>query len=181
MGLLACLLAAGALAVPVQAAQKGTIRVTMDYGFTGPQAAVELQCVGEPAQGDYRLGEAFGGGIVRREDVHGPELAQWLAQRSGEGERLLLDADGNADFTDLDQGLYLLTQVEAPEGWSCADPVLVPMPLDGQWQVQARPKTAELLTESPRTGQHPAPLLGAMGLVLSGTGLYFCLEKLRKK
>ena len=176
--LLILLVMAGGLVVPASA---GTIRVTMDYGITGPKGAVALQYAAEETQGDYRLTEAFGGGVIRREDVHGPELARWLSERAGEGECLLLDADGNAVFDGLKAGLYLLTQTEAPDGWSCAAPVLIPMPLDGQWEVQAYPKTAVLLTESPKTGQHPAPLLGAMGLVLSGTGLYFCLEKLRKK
>ena len=177
----AAVLLGAVLAMPVRAAQRGTLRVTLDYGETGARAAVALQFVAEEAQGDYRLTEDFGGGILRGEDVHSPELARWLAGMAPEGTRQILDADGSAEFTDLGEGLYLLTQTEAPEGWLPADPVLIPMPLAGQWEIQAYPKTAELFTPSPQTGQQAWPMLGAMGLVLSGTGLYFCLEKLRKK
>lgn len=183
-----CLLAAAVVlvgfSVPAKAAeQTGEIRVSLNYSqLPVSRGTVVLHYVAEPAQGGYRLTEALGGGIVRKEDAHSPDLAQWLEARTGEeGTAQFLDADGNAVFSELEEGLYLLTQTEAPEGCACAEPFLIPLPLDGQWEIQAYPKTTALLTESPRTGQHPAPLIGAMGLVLSGTGLYFCLEKLRKK
>ena len=168
------------LVLPVRAAQRGMLQVTLDYGDSAARAAVALQYVAEETQGDYRLTEAFGGGIIRRADVHSPDLARWLYLKAGEGTVRILDADCSALFTDLEAGLYLLTQTEVPEGWFPAEPVLIPIPLDGQWEVLANPKTAQLLTPSPQTGQHAWPMLGAMGLVLSGTGLYFCLEKLRK-
>ena len=179
--LAAAVLMGWGLAVPARAAQRGTLRVTVDYGQNAARAAVALHFVAEETQGGYRLTESFGGGFLRGEDVHSPELAGWLGDMAGEGMARILDADGTAEFTDLGPGLYLLTQTEAPEGWMPADPVLIPIPLAGQWQVQAYPKTAQLLTPSPRTGQRAWPMAGAMGLVLSGTGLYFCLEKLRKK
>lgn len=169
------------LTLPVRAAQKGIVQVMLDYGDSAARAAVALQFVAEEVQGDYRLTEAFGGGILRGEDIHSPELARWLYASAGEGTVRILDADGSALFTDLEEGLYLLTQTEVPEGWFPADPVLIPIPMDGQWEVQAYPKTAEFLVPPPKTGQQAWPMLGAMGLVLSGMGLYFCLEKLRKK
>ena len=37
------------------------------------------------------------------------------------------------------------------------------------------------VVESPDTGDHMNPVFTAMGLVLSGMGLYFCGEKIWKK
>jgi len=181
--LAAAVLTAG-LRLPASASQgQGEIRVSLDYGEEAVnRGTVVLRYVAEPLEGNYRLPEVLGGGIIRREESLSPELAQWLSLRAGQEETVrLLDADGCAVFSGLKEGLYLLIQTDAPEGYACAEPCLIPLPLDGQWQVQANPKTSVLLTESPKTGQHPIPLIGAMGLVLSGTGLYFCLEKLRKK
>lgn len=183
-----CVLAAAVLAVglrlPAGAAENsGSIRIAVDYGDSPVEGgAVVLYCVAEPAEGGYRLGERFGGGIIRQEDACSPELARWLAERAASGGvRQSLDPEGGTVFSGLEEGLYLAVQTEAPEGWYCAMPFLIPIPLDGEWEVLAYPKLSALLTESPKTGQHPAPLFAAMGLVLSGTGLYFCLEKLRKK
>lgn len=172
------------LKLPAAATENtGSIRVSLDYGGAPvDRGEVAVYCVAEPLEGSYRLAENYGGGIIRQEDACSPELAQWLSERTASvGDRQPLDPEGRAVFSGLEKGLYLVVQTEAPQGWYCAAPFLVPIPLDGEWEVLAYPKLSVLLTQSPKTGQHPAPLIGAMGLVLSGTGLYFCIEKLRKK
>lgn len=170
--------------VPTRAAEgDGSIRISLNYGSrkTG-LGAVMLYRVAEAAGQAYKLGDAFGGGLIKGEDIHAPELAGWLAEAAGEeGTRRLLDADGTAEFSHLEQGLYLVVQTEPPEGYHAFSPFLIPMPYAGQWEVQTNPKTQRLLTESPKTGQHPAPILAAMGLILSGLGLAACVEKLRRK
>lgn len=179
----AMLLLAG-MTRPVSAAeQSGTIRIRMAYGDASAEGAVvTLQYAGQPAEGGYRLSEVFGGGIIRMEDACSPDLAQWLSERTTVGGELgKLDSQGSIVFSGLEEGLYLITQEKAPMGWQCAAPFLVPVPLDGNWEVLAYPKQALLLTEPPRTGEHPAPVFGAMGLILSGGGLYLCIEKVRKK
>lgn len=183
-----CLLAAAVmvagLTLPAEAAeQTGRILVSLNYGdMPVSSGTVVLHYVAEPLGENYRLTDILGGGIIRQEDAVSAKLAQWLGQQTGEGGTAhFLDADGCSEFSGLKKGLYLLIQRSAPEGYACVQPFLIPIPMDGQWEVQAYPKISLLLTESPKTGQHPAPLIGAMGLILSGTGLYFCLEKLRKK
>jgi len=172
------------MSLPAAAAEStGSIRVSLDYGDSPvDRGEMVVYRVAVPLEGSYRLAENFGGGVIRQEDACSPELAQWLSERiASGGVRQQLDREGRAVFSGLEQGLYLVVQTEAPTGWYCAAPFLVPVPLDGEWEVLAYPKMAVLLTQSPKTGQHPAPLIGAMGLVLSGMGLYFCVEKLRKK
>ena len=117
--------------------------------------------------------------MIRGEDIQAPELAQWLMEAAAaKGRKRMLDADGCADFSNLEQGLYLI----APEdsGETVFSPFLVQLPMAGSWEVLAKPKARELLTQSPKTGDHPAPVFSAMGLILSGMGLTVCVEKLRK-
>lgn len=183
-----CILAAAVLLtglrLPAEAQEKtGSVHVKLDYGdMVVREGAVMLCPVATPLDGCYRLMDIYGGGVIRREDACSPEVALWLAeQMPKESISRLLDADGSTYFSDLEEGLYLLVQTRAPEGYACALPFLVPIPLDGQWNVYANPKTAQLITESPQTGEHPAPLIGAMGLVLSGMGLYVCGERILKR
>ena len=164
-----------------RAAETGRIRVSFGREVSG-RNMITLYRVGALAGGDYALEERFGGGLIRREDVHRPELAVWLAEAAGVAEtERLLDADGTAEFSRLQEGLYLIVQTEkSPEGPGMT-PFLIPLPFEGCWEVQANPKTGALLTPSPETGDHPSPLIGAMGLVLSGMGLAACAEKFRRK
>lgn len=181
--LFAAAVLAGSGAQARAAERTGSIRIELDYGeVREDRSEVVLYWVGSPSGEDYRLAESFGGGLIRGEDVQSPELAQWLAGLAGEaGTARILDADAAAEFSRLEEGLYLLVQTQAPEGYYCVAPFLIPLPYEDQWRIQANPKTQQILTESPKTGQHPAPIIAAMGMVLSGLGLVFCAEKLRKK
>ena len=168
--------------LPVAAEQTGIIQVVLDYGIQADNVEVTLYPAAEAVEGGYRLGDMFGGGLIRESEVFSPDLALWLSQRTFSGGiEKTADELGSVEFAGLEKGLYLLVQTRAPEGWGCAAPFLVPVPLDGEWEILSRPKQSQLLTRSPKTSQHPAPLFGAMGLVLSGMGLYFCLEKIRRK
>ena len=136
---------------------------------------------GRFSEGGYRLADSFGGGFVRQEDIHSPELAKWLSEAAvWEGERKPLQEDGSAVFSQLPEGLYLLTQSKSAQGFCQTAPFLIPIPCNGMWEITALPKMQQIYTESPKTGQHPAPILGAMGLVLSGMGLVACWDKIRK-
>jgi len=92
------------------AEQTGSIRVTLKNGA----GAVTLYHVAAPFSDGYVLTEAFGGGFIRASEAHSPYLAQWLAQTAEEGRTLLLDADGSAEFSHLEAGLYLLKQTGFP-------------------------------------------------------------------
>lgn len=175
--LLAMLLLTG-LGKPAQAAQQtGSVRITLE----NQEGEVALYHTGIPAQGGYRLDESFGGGFVKEEDVQSPALAQWLAESADEGRYRILDADGNAEFSGLEEGLYLLVQTETEKGYYPVNPFLIPMPCDGQWDIQANPKTQQLAMENPKTGQPVQPLLGMAGMVMSGTGLLLCGRKKKEK
>lgn len=162
---------------------EGSIRVSLDAGeLPVTNGSITLYQVGVPCTDGYKLVEGFGGGIVRLEDAQSPYLAQWLAESAGEtGRTINLDVDGNVTFSNLEDGLYLLIQYERMDGFHPVKPFLVTVPGEAGRQVQASPITEPIVVENPQTGQPIAPLLGAMGLVASGVGLYLCVDSKRRK
>ena len=171
------------MTLPAQGAEgQGSLSVTVGHRGESCGGAVHLYRVGEEAEGGYRLTQECGGGFVKDEDVDSSMLAQWLAEAAeAEPTARILDADGNAFFSGLSRGLYLLVQTEWEPGYSPVKPFLVPIPCWGAWDVAAFPKAGKILTEPPATGQHPAPIIGAMGMVVSGLALVLFAEKIRRK
>lgn len=165
------------------AEQTGSIRIVLaSAGDALAEGTLTLYRAGEPTSDGYRLDDAMGGGIVKEEDADSPALAQWLAEQTGKGGISCdLGTDGSAEFTDLEQGLYLLVQTEAARGYYPIAPFLVKLPYEGLWHVQANPKVEILLESSPLTGQEPTPILAAVMLAVSGAGLMLCAARKRKK
>lgn len=165
------------------AAQTGAICVVLDCGEgVVSSGTVTLYRVGEPVAGGYRLQPEFGGAFVAEEDAGDSALAQRLVGLAdSDGVAHYPDADGRVAFSWLAEGLYLIVQTEAADGYYPVVPFLVQLPCEGQWYVEANPKMLELPEEQPQTGQHPAPILAAMGLVLSGVGLVVLADKRNRR
>lgn len=177
-------LAAGLLAnVPVAAAAEnlGSIQVELDAGdLAVTNGAVTLYQVGVRTENGYRITEGFGGGMVRQEDAASEKLAGWLAETAeAAGLTLLLDADGNAVFSELEEGLYMLVQTERMDGFYPIYPMLVRIPQNGCWDVKLYREPVPVVTEIPRTGQSSIPFLGVLGMILSSVGLLLCRKKIR--
>lgn len=182
--LLFCLAVIVAAAVPVvQATEaRGSIQICLDAGdLAVTNGAVTLYQVGTKTGDGYRIAEGFGGGIVRQEDADSGKLAQWLAETAGEsGLTMLLDADGSAFFSDLEEGLYILIQTERMDGFYPIYPVLLTVPHESEWNVEIYREPVPVVTEIPKTGQSPIPFLGILGMILSAAGLLLCAVKERK-
>lgn len=183
-----CVLFAGAvvlsLGLSVLAVEEtGSIRVTLQSsGRALKSGSVTLYRAGDPVSGGYRLEDSFGGGFVPEEDACSAALAGWLAEQAEMGGTpRILDADGSAEFSGLEDGLYLLVQSENVAGYYPIQAFLVTIPYGGQQNVEAFPKVEKVPGENPKTGQHPAPIIAAMGLVFSGVGLFLCVDSRRKK
>lgn len=169
---------------PVAAAEtRGSVQVNLDAGDLAViNGAVTLYQVGITIEDGYRITEGFGGGIVRQEDADSEKLAQWLAESAGEtGITRLLDADGTAVFSELEEGLYMLIQTERMDGFYPIYPVLLTVPQDTVWDVQICRQPVPVVTEIPKTGQSPIPFFGVLGMVLSSAGLILCAGKGRKQ
>lgn len=184
--LLAAVILAGVMlgtAVPGRAAEWGEVRVALDFADGEVhEGAVTLYYVGEKRESYYHLIREFGGGLVKLEDARSPALALWLAESADtEGIPRILDADGTAWFSGLREGLYLLVQSEEIPGVDAFAPMLLTVPFSGSWELAAYPQYRLLVTQIPHTADHPAPVLGAMGMVLSSLALVICLDKYRRK
>lgn len=161
--------------------QYGSIHVKLDAGeMPVINGAVTLYQVGYRIEEGYRLTERFGGGIIRLEDAHSDNLANWLAESAGDnGMTMLLDADGNAVFSDLEEGLYILVQTERIDGFYTVLPELIQIPAGEIRDIQVYKKPVPVVTEIPKTGQSPMPYLSALCMLLSGSGLLLCRKKIR--
>lgn len=171
------------LSIPASAAEEGRVRVWLDAGeLPVTNGSLTLYHVGTPTADGYRITEGFGGGIVKTEDAQSRHLALWLAESAGEtGKTIHLDVDGNVCFTGLADGLYLVVQTERMDGFYPIQPFLVTIPGEESRSISVSPRTEPIVIENPQTGDPLTPLLGAMGLVASGVGLYLCVDKKRRK
>lgn len=178
---LACCLMAQ---VSVAAAEelRGSVQIRLNAGdLAVTNGAVTLYQVGITTEDGYRITESFGGGIVRQEDADSAKLAQWLAESAGaSGTTMLLDADGNAVFSGLEKGLYMLVQTERMDGFYPIQPILVRIPDDDLWDVRVYREPVPVVTELPKTGQSPIPFLGVLGMFLSAAGLALCGKKCKE-
>lgn len=165
------------------AERRGSIRVKLEAGdLAVTNGAVTLYQVGIKVEDGYRITEGFGGGIIRQEDADSDRLAMWLAESAGEsGISLLLDADGQAMFSELEEGLYMLVQTERMDGFYPIYPILLAIPDEKQWDTQVYREPVPVVTELPKTGQSPAPFFGVLGMILSSAGLLLCVRKERKR
>ena len=170
--------------MPVAAAAEtlGSIQVQLDAGdLAVVNGTVNLYQVGIRTEEGYRITEAFGGGIVRFEDTDSSVLAKWLAETADQaGDSMLLDADGNAVFSELEEGLYMLVQTERIDGFYPINPVLMTIPEGDCWDIKIYRQPAPIVTELPKTGQSPLPFLGILGMLLSAAGLILCGKKIRE-
>jgi len=169
--------------MPVAAAENsGSIRINLDTGdMPVINGAVTLYQVGIETEEGYQIAEGFGGGIVRQDEMASGKLAQWLAESAdSNGVSLLLDADGTAVYSELEQGLYILVQTERIDGYYPIYPVLLTIPSGEEWNLEICREPVPVVTEIPQTGQSLIPYFGILGMILSAAGLLLCVKKERK-
>lgn len=194
--------------------KKGTISITMRYN-KNPVAggSLTLYRVGDIKEDDgnysFTLTEDFTASQADLTDITSANLAKQFAQYAKDqkisGEAVKINDNGEVSFSDLDLGLYLLTQNEAASGYAAADPFLVTVPMNENgtyiYAVDASPKvelskapetpttptggsgttstSTTVITKLPQTGQlnWPIPVLAVVGLGLFSIGWVLCFGK----
>ncbi|MBQ8835450.1 MAG: hypothetical protein IJ001_11100 [Oscillospiraceae bacterium] len=191
--------------------RRGSLTFAIEYGGSPLNGgALSITRVGEILEenGEYRyaLLPALQPG-PSLDDLADAELAEMLRVLAEDKELPAQSApiaDGKAEFSDLDLGLYLVTQPEndATPGYSPISSFLITIPqyADGYlYEVTAKPKqeptpqpteppTAPPTTEPPttpsepglpQTGQlnWPIPFLFVFGMALFAMGWYLCFGK----
>ena len=175
-----CLLMTATVAMASES--RGSVQVDLEAGdLAVTNGAVTLYQVGLKTEHGYTITEGFGGGMVSSEDAVSEKLALWLAESADEsGSTMLLDAEGNTVFTDLEAGLYLLVQTERMDGFYPINPILLTMPQDHSWHIKLYREPVPVVTDLPKTGQSPMLYLGILGMILSSAGLLLCAGKEKK-
>ena len=182
-GLLAAWLVLFCAAGTKAAEQTGSLRISLDPGeLPVTNGAVTIYYVGAPTVEGYQITAEFGGGIVKAEDAASTHLARWLAESAGDlGRTVFLDVEGDVTFSNLEPGLYLAVQTQWMDGFYPFKPFLAALPSEESWELSVEPPIDPIIIDNPQTGQTAMPLFGAMGMVISGIGLYLCCDSKRKK
>lgn len=174
----------------------GVIRITMSCsGEAVPGGEVVVYPAGRYGNdGIPVLTDEFSGAAVSLSKVNSPEtawiLADYAEKRGITGIRTPVDSTGNAVISGLEPGIYLVTQSRAAEGFLPFVPFLVALNGDNGCNLHAYPKvepeespTEPDDTSSPQTGQKNRMQLrlAFWGLVVSGSGILFCLLRRKRK
>lgn len=170
------------LLLPVKGVdRKGSLRVMPMWG--GEQilgGEVSICLVGCKTEDGYLLTDGLANWSVSEKEVLTGNWISWLSERTaGRGICNPIEPGGGAEFTGLQEGLYLVQQLDAPEGFDAFHPFVVAIPENGEWNVYKEPEMV-CLGESPQTGDRPAPIIGAMGLGLSAVLLMIVVDERKK-
>ena len=179
-----CLLGAACMvlwvAVPAHAAEnRGVITVIPQWNnspLTG--GTVALYRVGSVVAEGFQLTDGLANWTVQEEERTSSILLNWLEGNVKKGLMIPVGEDG-ACFSGLREGVYLIRQTEAPEGYQKFSPLLVQLPDSDSWEIIVRPQVIRD-TEIPETGDHPAPIIGAMGIGLSAAVLMVLVDERKK-
>ncbi len=183
--ILCILSAAGMLLVvghpAVAAEQRGTVSVYAQWGGqTVSGGSMTIYRMGEAVAGGYALTDGLATWTLWDRELETGEFRNWILElpRTG-GVTQKLEGKEGAVFRNLEDGLYLLVQEKPAAGFLTAEPVMLRIPDGEQWSIQvAVPLMRD--GESPKTGDHPAPIIGAMGLGFSITMLMLFLDERKK-
>ena len=153
------------LTIPAMALQTGRIRVETNGG------TVALYRVGQINGQGFLLLEAYGGGYLDQGDILSNNLAAWLNEQAKNGHIKATDVWGNAEFDDVETGLYLIAQPSTPSGQEAFAPFLVAMPWDGYvWDINLD------LDQLPQTGETNAPAIWICTMLISALGIAICMQ-----
>lgn len=188
--------------------RNGTITFVMDFDGeplgSGSLSLYRVSSIREDdGNYDFQLIEELEGNNVALQNLEDPALAETLAKLVIEKNLTALSApirDGEAVFTDVVPGLYVVTQGEkdATDGFAPIRPFLISMPkfengtynytvnadpkvpLETQPPTETQPRPTKPTNPNlPQTGQlnWPVPLLAVAGLILFVAGWLLCFGK----
>lgn len=181
--------------------EPGSITFIVDYENEPVDGgSLTLYRVGDIVEnnGDYgfELIEKLDDGKNALDNPEDPQLTRDLAAKAAEAKLQGITSpvkEGEAVFTEVEPGLYVVVQQEAAEGFEKMSPFLISMPRfeDGKYvtDIKAEPKPSlEKAPEKPekpqdptlpQTGQlnWPVPVLAVGGVMLFALGWVICFKK----
>lgn len=162
-----------------EAAQnRGTIRITPQWcGFPVMGGTVSLRCVGTVTEEGFYLTDGLADWSVSEEELDSGLWVSWISEKHS-GKQFIsgIDGENGAVFTSLEEGIYLAEQVAWDPQYQPFEPFFLIVPEGENWDVCRTPDVVGN-GESPKTGDHPAPIIGAMGIGLSVACLMVLVDK----
>jgi len=162
-----------------EAAQnRGTIRIMPQWcGFPVMEGTVSLRHVGKETAAGLYLTDGLADWSVSEEELNSENWISWITQNHA-GKQFIRKIEGEegAVFSDLEQGIYFVEQVEWDSQYRPFEPFFLTIPEGENWDVCRAPGMVSN-GESPKTGDHPAPIIGAMGIGLSVACLMVLVDK----
>ena len=174
----AIILAAGASGQVKAAEQMGTVCIQPVWcGRAVAGGMVSVCPVGQKSEEGILLSDTLAQWQVQEPDLADTAWASWLAQKELGEKKIRRVEETGAYFEGLPAGIYLVQQEDTGE--FVFEPFFLAVPEGVNWDVYRAP---ELISrgESPRTGDRPAPLVGAMGIGLSVAFLMVFVDEHRK-
>ena len=159
-----------------------TGRITVQPQWCGEPVqggVVSVVHVGEETSQGYALTDGLANWNVEAGELDDRQWIAWLAQHRRKEEIISSVGEEGAVFEELDPGVYLIRCMEQINGNTSFLPFLMTVPSEGNWDLAANPKLL-YSGESPRTGDRPAPIIGAMGIGLSAAILMVLVDEHKK-
>lgn len=159
----------------------GSIRIMPQWcGTAVSGGSVSLSRVGMKSADGYYLTDGLANWSMEESDLHSAEWVNWFAGRGIQKDAFQkpLTEEG-AVFDNLQSGVYLVEQVEADRQFLPFHPFFLVIPEGENWDVYRRPKVVRN-SESPKTGDRPAPIIAAMALGLSIAVLMVIVDEHKK-
>lgn len=174
-------IAALSVTVTAQASrQMGSLQIIPQWGGKTVYGGSMTICrVGTKVDNGFQLTDGLANWVIAQEDLEKEDWAGWIAQHSGRQQPGDPAPDGSVWFRNLQEGVYLVCQKEPADQFREVKPFLIAVPQEEAWNIC---RTVKMIYEgeSPHTGDHPAPILGAMGIGLSAAVLMVLGDKHRK-
>lgn len=159
------------------AGERGTVRIMPQWcGVPVVGGTVSLWLVGTVEEDGYYLTDGLADWSVTSEELASGEWIGWIFRKDAGKQLVKGIGEGGALFTNLEQGIYLVQQMQWDPQYQPLEPFFLTVPEGENWDVYRAPKVAGN-GESPKTGDHPAPIIGAMGIGLSVACLMVLVDK----
>lgn len=144
-----------------------------------PGGLISVCRVGSRSGEGFRITDGLANWEISEEEFYAQEWCQWLPDRSKDIMLKNVDGIDGVRFSGLKEGIYFVRQNNSPDDTHAFLPFIVTVPQEGKWEITAEPKVIRI-AEAPATGDHPAPIIGAMGLGLSAAILMVLADERKK-
>lgn len=167
--------------ITAQAAQTGVVRIIPTWcGQPVSGGTVSVSRIGIRTKEGIQMTDGLANWVVEEQSLYADPDQDWLIQMFGEDEQSRpVKEETGAVFHDLQEGIYLVQQSKADTEQYSFAPFFLSVPESDSWEIIRHPPLIRT-GEAPKTGDHPAPIIAAMGLGLSAAVLMVLVDEHKK-